>query len=589
MSAAPGALLAVVRGPAGLGLADGERAWAVPAAGPAAAARVLADLERERSPRWVWWSAREVLGPLAGHGGRDDRPPHLARAWDVAAVHRLVAGGGDDGPAAARAVACGLAPSAAPSPGQLDLGGDGGVPDGDGDDPVRPDGHLRPEWVDGSWADTPGRAARWAAAALGTAGLQRERLVATAGEHAVVTAWSESAAAVLAVELEASGVPFDVAAARRAVEAVVGPLPEDEAGAARSRAARDAPLQRLLGPGPTGAPVDLRSPAQVLDALARAGLDLPDTRSWRLERLAEEPGAPAVLRSLVAWRQAERLAVAHGPRWLAEHVAGGRLRAAWSASDGGAGRMTASAGVHSIPRELRDAVRAEPGHLLVRADLGQVEPRVLAVVSGDPALARDAAEDDLYAPVAARLRVARDVAKVAVLAAMYGQTSGAAGATMAAMERSYPRAVAMLVDAARRGAAGEDVRTAGGRLVRVPAVEEVPVEAGPAALERYRARLAGRGRFARNAVVQGSAAELFKAWAATVRARLAADGSGAVVLCLHDELLLHVREEDADAVAAGVVADLGTSAARWCRAVGGPPVRFTADVAVVDRWSRAKG
>ena len=115
-----------------------------------------------------------------------------------------------------------------------------------------------------------GRVLGWAAAALGTAGLQRERLVATAGEHAVVTAWSESAAAVLAVELEASGVPFDAAVARRAVEAVVGPLPEDEAGAARSRAARDAPLQRLLGPGPTGAPVDLRSPAQVLDALARA-------------------------------------------------------------------------------------------------------------------------------------------------------------------------------------------------------------------------------------------------------------------------------------------------------------------------------
>ena len=31
--------------------------------------------------------------------------------------------------------------------------------------------------------------------------------------------------------------------------------------------------------------------------------------------------------------------------------------------------------------------------------------------------------------------------------------------------------------------------------------------------------MAGRGRYARNAVVQGAAAEFFKVWAATVRAR----------------------------------------------------------------------
>ncbi len=37
--------------------------------------------------------------------------------------------------------------------------------------------------------------------------------------------------------------------------------------------------------------------------------------------------------------------------------------------------------------DLRSAVAAAPGHRLVRADLGQIEPRVLAVVSGDPSLA----------------------------------------------------------------------------------------------------------------------------------------------------------------------------------------------------------
>ena len=45
--------------------------------------------------------------------------------------------------------------------------------------------------------------------------------------------------------------------------------------------------------------------------------------------------------------------------------------------------------------------------VFVRADLGQIEPRVLAAVSGDRALAAACATDDLYAPVARSLGVGR--------------------------------------------------------------------------------------------------------------------------------------------------------------------------------------
>ncbi|MEJ5914230.1 DNA polymerase [Pseudokineococcus sp. 1T1Z-3] len=587
-------LLAVVRAPAGLGLADAERAWAVPARDAAAAAEVLARLESERSPRWVLWSAEDLLGPLL-----DAAPDlRLARAWDLAAVCRLLEGGARDDPSAVVAAAAGLDPGAAPAAGQLDLGGlveeAGGAGDGGAGGPLRADGHLRADWADGAWAASPASAAAWAELALATAGRQREQLTgpsASGRAGPLHTAWSESAASLLAVELGTSGLPLDVGVAAEVLDRLVGPPAGTEREAAAQRAARDAPVLRLLG----DATVDLRNPAAVRAALASRGLDLPDTRSWRLEQLAAAPGAHPVLAALVGWRQRERFAVAHGHRWLAEHVAGGRLRATWSASDGGAGRMTATGGVHSLPRELRPAVRADPGHLLVRADLGQVEPRVLAVVSGDEGLVRAAAAEDLYSPVARRLGVGRDVAKVAVLAAMYGQTSGAAGAALAGMEREYPRATGLLVEAARRGAAGEDVRTAGGRRVRGHRPEDVPVEAGTAALDAHRQALAARGRYTRNAVVQGSAAELFKAWAATVRARLLTSGpspserDGEVVLCLHDELLLHVRADAAERVARDLVADLDAAAARWCRAVGGPPVRFTADVAVVEDWSQAKG
>ena len=64
--------------------------------------------------------------------------------------------------------------------------------------------------------------------------------------------------------------------------------------------------------------------------------------------------------------------------------------------------MTASAGLHNMPAHLRSAVIAEAGHVFVRADLGQIEPRILAAVSGDRALAKATAEDDMYSPVAKR-------------------------------------------------------------------------------------------------------------------------------------------------------------------------------------------
>ena len=114
--------------------------------------------------------------------------------------------------------------------------------------------------------------------------------------------------------------------------------------------------------------------------------------------------------------------------------------------------LTGTSFLH-LPAELRPAIAAEPGHVLVRADLGQIEPRVLAVLSGDPALTQATRGADLYAPVAARLGVDRPTAKIAVLAAMYGQTSGAAGRTLESMKQAYPAAIAFLDAAYESGRA----------------------------------------------------------------------------------------------------------------------------------------
>jgi DNA polymerase-1 len=96
--------------------------------------------------------------------------------------------------------------------------------------------------------------------------------------------------------------------------------------------------------------------------------------------------------------------------------------------------------------------------------------------------------------------------------------------------------------------------------------------------------VAARGRFARNAVVQGAAAELFKMWAVTVRAALPPGAQ--VVLCLHDELLVHAPAAAADEVVALLHECLRRTATRWAAGSG---VRLVADVSVVTRWSDAKG
>ncbi|MCU1538973.1 MAG: DNA-directed polymerase [Humibacillus sp.] len=376
----------------------------------------------------------------------------------------------------------------------------------------------------------------------------------------------------------------DRSAAEAWVAASAGPRPVDAAHALAVRDARDRVVLDAFG-----ADVDLRSNEAVLALLQSRGFDVADTRSWRLEpHRATHPGVAALL----DWRKAERVATTYGYRWLDEHLGGdGRLRGSWTAAEG-AGRMTASAGLHSLPASFRSAVAAEPGHVLVRADLGQVEPRVLAVVSADRSFAEATRSDDLYAPVAATLGADRPTAKIAVLAAMYGARSGAAGEALKGLERAYPVAMGVLDRAYADGVARLPVRTYGGRLIRFGAAPPPPGEgAEPDAsngtggfAESTAGSDGSRGRYARNAIIQGSAAELFKAWAATVRHAVRPLG-GQIVLCLHDELIVHVPEASATAAVAAVEDSLTMASRAWA---GTDQVRFVADTSVVHRWSEAK-
>ncbi|GAB3939800.1 hypothetical protein GCM10027614_22500 [Micromonospora vulcania] len=113
---------------------------------------------------------------------------------------------------------------------------------------------------------------------------------------------------------------------------------------------------------------------------------------------------------------------------------------------------------------IRRAVVADRGWRLVVADAGQLEPRVLAAVSGDARLAAAGGAGDLYAALARdSFGGDRAKAKVALLGAMYGQTGGAAVPALAVLKRSYPTAFGYVEAAARTGEAGGLVRSWLGR------------------------------------------------------------------------------------------------------------------------------
>jgi DNA polymerase I len=561
---------------------DGTVAVAVgdPAAGWAGSVAELAVADDEVRPRWVTWSQEDAQRLVA-------RGVRLATCWDVAAVHRLLFGGWRADPGFAWAHLRGLPLDAVPAPGPTRAVGmadlfDAALEEAALEEEAQPasteaagaavdagpagaDGYLRLDWTRGGWAESSERLLAWAQLAGQAAELQRAALEAGAGSVATVRA--ESTAELLCAELSADGLPMDRHAAERVLAGFIGPRPRGGAEAAAMRAARDGAVLRHA---PAGVTADLRSPVQVRSLLAAAGVEVPDTRAWRLEEFKDT--SPLVA-ALLEWRKAERIATTYGYGWLDENLGpDGRLRGAWTGSDGAAGRMTASNGLHNMPAAIRRAVIAAQGHLFVRADLGQIEPRVLAAVSGDPALALATQADDMYLPVATELGVDRPTAKVAMIAAMYGQTTGHGGVAGRRMRAAYPVAMGYLDSADRAARAGHDLRTYGGRLVRMTDGTASP------------ARTAARGRYGRNALVQGAAAELFKMWAVTVRARGPALGAR-IVLCLHDELLVHVAEEHADAAAALVGECLAETARRWAPR---GDVRFIAETSVVRCWADAK-
>lgn len=420
--------------------------------------------------------------------------------------------------------------------------------------------------------------------------LRRQRAAIDAstapGRLSLLTA-ADSLGALVAIEMEHAGLPWNAERHTRILTALLGE---------RTPGPRPARMQELVArirtalDDPT---VNPDSPPALLKSLQRAGLRVSSTSRWEL-RSIEHP----VIEPLMTYKKLARLYTANGWAWLAEWVHGGRFRPVYVPAAVVTGRWaTDGGGALQLPHQVRDAVVPDYGWKLVVADAAQLEPRVLAAVSQDTAMARAGQAHDLYrGMVEAGAVETREQAKYGMLGAIYGGTTGESARMRPRIARAFPRAMAYVEAAARAGEAGQTVSTWLGRTSHQGAVHDYDETASDAERRRSRGDDRARGRFTRNFVVQGTAAEWAMCWMGSLRRMLwnlgGPDTGGAslterphLVFFLHDELIVHTPAHLADQVADA----MRTSAAEAGRMLfGDAPVEFPVTVAIVDSYADAK-
>ena len=356
-----------------------------------------------------------------------------------------------------------------------------------------------------------------------------------------------------------------------------------------------------------GGPFNINSPQQLAEVLfGRRGLPVlrrtaktrvPSTDADVLAELAAQGHRLPDL--LLEYREQAKLKSTYVDA-LPKQVAGdGRIHTRFNQAVAATGRLSSSdPNLQNIPartelgREVRRAFVAEPGHLLIAVDYSQIELRILAHLSGDPALADAFARgEDIHRATAALvfgvapelvIPEQRRAAKTINFGLIYGM-----GAYALARELGVGNAEAQrFIDAyfarlprvrAYLDATRELARTTGKVSTMFGRVRWI------AGLDSKNAQIRGNAeRQAINAPVQGTAADLIKLSMIRLHAALRARGAaGRLLLQVHDELIL-----EADADAAPGVAALAREVMEGAASLAVP---LKADIGIGPSWAAAKG
>jgi len=328
-------------------------------------------------------------------------------------------------------------------------------------------------------------------------------------------------------------------------------------------------------------PFNPDSPKQLAAVLFNAsdaatpGLGLPIVKRTKtgastdaevLETLAEDPSVTSELPQLIVeYRQLTKLV---GTYLVALEQAidprDARVHASFHQTGAATGRLSSSdPNLQNIPirtpvgREIRAAFTAPSGHVLLACDYSQVELRVLAHLSGDPALcAAFASGQDIHTAVAAEVNgidpaevtpEQRNAAKMVNFGIVYGITPHGLARRMGP-GTSQARAKEIIQDYKARFAGLEsflqqcidDARTRGWSTTILGRRRPVPQLHSRNGNERALGQ-----RIAVNTVVQGSAADLIKVAMVAIHRGLPSISDGSrLLLQIHDELVLEVPEAE---------------------------------------------
>jgi len=284
-----------------------------------------------------------------------------------------------------------------------------------------------------------------------------------------------------------------------------------------------------------------------------------------LEKLAADPAVESPLPGLIVeYRRLTKLVGTYLVALKAAISPAGRIHASFHQTGTATGRLSSSdPNLQNIPirsdigREIRRAFVAAPGFVFVCADYSQIELRMLAHLSGDPALAAAfRGGEDIHRAVAAEVYGVepaavtdemRSAAKMVNFGIVYGITAFGLARRLGAgtsRERAqtiidgYRARFARIGDFLARCV--EEAKTHGfvttllGRRRPVPQVHS-----------RNPAERALGERIAINTVVQGSAADLIKVAMVRLDGRLRTEFPRArLLLQIHDELLVESPEAE---------------------------------------------
>ncbi len=542
-----------------------------------------------RAPRWVWEDTARIYPRLLDQGIR------VHRCHDLRLCHVIIKNSAlTKQSALARAapnrwdVAAAAVEDAESSATLFDLTSD--------DDDLeavlkQPDGDAGPGTESSSIA---GEFGRQLAALAGAQEPARLRLLLAA----------ECAGALVAAEMRHAGLPWRTDVHDRLLTEQLGPRV-----APGTRPARLHTLAHSIRVELDDPKLNPDSPQELLRALQRAGLSATSTRSGELAKLTHP-----VVEPLLQYKKLSRLQSANGWTWMDSWVIDGRFHPDYVPGGVVTGRWaTRGGGALQLPKQIRGAVVADYGWKFVVADAAQLEPRILAALAHDTAMAEAGHKADLYSGIVSSGVVAtRNHAKLAMLGAMYGATTGESGRLLPQLARAYPRAIALTEEAARAGERGEVVTTRLGRSSPRPGVNWLNIQAkayepSATAADERRARREARdwGRFTRNFIVQGTAAEWALCWLAEIRRELAALPAGPLhrdeqsargarapfastphlVFFLHDEVIVHTPSHQVDAVSQ-IIAAAADTAGRLLFADF--PVDFMLTMTAVDNYAEAQ-